>query len=117
MSFTFGLLVVLIFNNLGILKTKFVFAILLFLQISWLQAQDDLSEKMVSLKKLSIEELLNIEVVTASKSEQPVHEAPSTMSVVTSEQIVERGYEELDDAIRDIVGVDAVHASGGFPVI
>jgi len=91
--------------------------LLISLTATSLQAQKDSVYQVAILKRLSMEELMNIEVVTASKSGQPIHEAPSTMRVITAEQIQERGYEELDDAIRDIVGVDAVHASGGFPVI
>lgn len=93
------------------------FVVIICFSASSLQAQKDSVYQVSILKRLSIEELMNIEVITASKSGQPIYEAPSTMRVITAEQIQERGYEELDDVIRDIVGVDAIHASGGFPVI
>jgi outer membrane receptor for ferrienterochelin and colicins len=70
-----------------------------------------------NLEKLSLEELMNVEVVTASGSKQKIAEAPSTMIVITSAQIIERGYEELDDALRDIPGLDLAHLSVQFPTI
>lgn len=82
-----------------------------------LQAQEDSVYQISTLKRLSIEELLNIEVVTASRIGQKLSEAPATMLVITSQQIEERGYEELDDALRDIAGIDLIHVSGGFPSI
>ncbi|MES2398157.1 MAG: TonB-dependent receptor plug domain-containing protein [Bacteroidota bacterium] len=65
-----------------------------------------------NLKKLSLEELMNIEVITASGSKQKISEAPSTMLVITAKQIEERGYVKLDDVLRDIPGVDLIHTYG-----
>lgn len=81
------------------------------------QAQEDSVHKAANLSELSLEELMNIKVVTASGSEQTIGEAPSTMMVITAKQIAERGYEELDDALRDIPGLDLIHISGTYPVI
>jgi outer membrane receptor protein involved in Fe transport len=71
--------------------------------------------KISTLKELSLEELMNIKVITASGTEQTITEAPSTMLVITAQQIQERGYEQLDDVLRDIPGVDLMHTYGRAP--
>lgn len=69
------------------------------------------------LKKLSLEDLMNVKVVTSTGNEQKIIEAPSTMIVITDQLIKERGYEELDDALRDIPGIDFIHVLGAYPTI
>ena len=97
------------------MKTTIPFTILLSLSSFFLQAQHDTAQKISNLSELSLEELMNIKVVTASGTEQKISEAPSTMLVVTSSQIAERGYQQLDDVLRDIAGVDLVHIYGRAP--
>ena len=82
-----------------------------------MQAQGDSTHQATTLSELSLEELMNVKVITASGSAQSIGEAPSTMMVITAKQIAERGYEELDDALRDIPGLDLIHTSGTYPVI
>src|SRR5438105_2604136 len=96
---------------------KTFITILLFLIPCLLNAQRDSLQTMAKLSTFSLEELMSIKVITASKYEQKINEAPSTMLVITAKQIEERGYEELDDALRDIPGMDLQHVSGAFPVI
>jgi outer membrane cobalamin receptor len=55
--------------------------------------------------KMSIEELMNIEVVTASKKPQRLGEVPATVHVITAEQIKERGYFTLEEALSDLPGI------------
>ncbi len=86
------------------------------LMSNWAFAQtQDTILTLDNLKELSLEELMNIMVVTASGKEQKISEAPSTMRVITAQQIQERGYEKLEDVLRDIVGVDLVHVYGHAP--
>lgn len=49
-------------------------------------------------------------VVTASTRAQSVAEAPASISVVTSEQLEDKAYVDLFDAVRDVEGVSV---SGG----
>ena len=51
-------------------------------------------------ESISLEELMNIPVYGASKYEQKVTEAPSSVSIVTSRDIVKYGYRTLADIIR-----------------
>ncbi|HXH18954.1 MAG TPA: TonB-dependent receptor [Chitinophagales bacterium] len=82
-----------------------------------MNAQNDTVPKVSSLSELTLEELMNIEVVTASKIGQKLSEAPSTMIVITARQIEERGYEQLEDVLRDIPGVDLIHVHGAIPTV
>jgi len=59
------------------------------------------------LTKLSIEELMKIEVATvygASKYEQKVIEAPSSVSVITADEIKKYGYRTLAEILRNARG-------------
>ncbi|HET6228340.1 MAG TPA: TonB-dependent receptor [Bacteroidia bacterium] len=84
-----------------------------------LLAQEDSSENAKSLVDYSIEELMNVKVVSASAavSGHRLIEAPSTMLIITAEQIEERGYEELGDALRDVPGIDFIHLNGYAPTL
>ena len=78
-------------------------------------AQNDTVPKALKLSELSLEALMNINVITATGTEQKISEAPSTMNVITAKQIEERGYEQLEDALRDIPGIDFIHLNGYAP--
>lgn len=58
------------------------------------------------LRNLSLEELMEVPIVTASKHEETIDSTPSTIIVVTKEQISHRNYTNLIDLIRDLPGVD-----------
>lgn len=88
------------------------FVIIFYCSPYLLPAQNDSLIKLDQLNRLSLEELMNIEVVTASGVKQKIREAPSTMRVITSQEIQERGYEQLDDVLRDIAGVDLIRFYG-----
>jgi outer membrane receptor for ferrienterochelin and colicins len=82
----------------------------------FLWAQKD-STSMDTLLQLSLEQLMDIKVVTASGFPQTAAEAPSTITVITAKQIAERGYEQLEDALRDIPGIDMIHLNGYAPTL
>ena len=54
---------------------------------------------------LSLDQLQNIEVVTASRFTQKVSEAPSSVTVITAEEIEIHGYRTLADLLRSLRGV------------
>jgi outer membrane cobalamin receptor len=54
---------------------------------------------------MGLEELAGIEVTSASKRAEPVVRAPATVRVITDEQIRERGYLTLEDALADLPGM------------
>jgi len=61
-------------------------------------SQDDTSK----IDDLSLKELLNVNVSTASKTLQQLDQAPATVIVITREQIKLRGYQSLHDLIIDL---------------
>ena len=81
------------------------------------RAQVDSLARVDSLAQLSLEELMNIKVVTASGFMQSAQEAPATIRVITAQEIKDRGYEQLQDALRDIPGIDLIHINGYSPTL
>jgi outer membrane receptor for ferrienterochelin and colicins len=96
---------------------KSLFALVLLFTFSFSYAQNDTLGKAVKLAELSLDDLMNVKVVTASGFQQTAAEAPSTILVITAQQIKERGYEQLEDALRDVPGIDMVHLNGYAPTI
>lgn len=97
---------------------NFMLAACLFLLSPLLtHAQTDSMPGVARLLDLSLEELMSIKVVTASGYMQTTSEAPSTITVITARQIEERGYEQLEDALRDIPGIDMIHINGYAPTL
>ncbi|MBS3757777.1 MAG: TonB-dependent receptor [Desulfobacterales bacterium] len=54
---------------------------------------------------LSIEELAEVEVVTAGRQPQAISKAPAAMSVVTAEDIKQLGATQLSEALQMVVGI------------
>ena len=99
------------------MRNKIFVTVFLFLPSLLLKAQNDSSLAVNKLLGLSLEELMKIKVVTASGFLQTTAEAPSTITVITAQQIAERGYEQLQDALRDIPGIDMIHINGYAPTL
>ncbi len=58
--------------------------------------------------ELSLEDLMNIEIVSAVRQNQNITDAPSIVSVITENQIKERGYLSVDEALNSIAGLDVI---------
>jgi outer membrane receptor for ferrienterochelin and colicins len=99
------------------MKIKFFIIIVLTFTCFVLQAQTDTTKNVSKLSDLSLEELMNIQVISSTGYLQKTSEAPSTIQVITAKQITERGYEELSDALRDIPGIDMIHLNGYAPTL
>ena len=99
------------------MKTRIFPVLFFFLAPYVVKAQHDSTPNVSNLLNLSLEELMNIKVVTASGYLQTTSEAPSTITVITAQQIAERGYEQLEDALRDIPGIDMIHINGYAPTL
>ncbi len=68
---------------------------------------EDASAK--DLGEMSLEELLQVEVVTASKSAQKLSDAPATIYVFTDSMIAELGYRTLDQLLETIPEIEIQH--------
>jgi iron complex outermembrane receptor protein len=57
-----------------------------------------------SLTEISLEALMNVEVVSASKKPQKLSEAPASITVITAEEIKQYGWQTLADLLRSVRG-------------
>ena len=53
-----------------------------------------------ALKKLSLEELMNIEVTSVAKAPEPYGQAPAALDVITGDQILRSGASSIPEALR-----------------
>jgi len=105
------------YENYLSMRAKYIIVVQISILSFFAGAQEDSLLKLTLLQELSLEELMNVKVVTASGSAQEVSEAPSTIRVITAKQIEERGYTQLEDVLRDMEGVDLIHIGGYMPTI
>jgi iron complex outermembrane receptor protein len=75
-----------------------VLYLLLFCNNGW--AQDDTIVSPLDLKKLSLEDLMNIEVTSVSKRPQKLNEVSSAIQVITGEDIKRAGVKTLPEALK-----------------
>jgi iron complex outermembrane receptor protein len=69
-------------------------------------AQISPKEEAFELLDVSLEDLLNIGIVSASKKKQSVSDAPATAYVFSQEQIKTRGYTDLAELLEDVPEVE-----------
>ena len=98
------------------MRSSFFLALFFFIT-QGAKAQTDSVPEVNNLLNLSLEQLMNVKVVTATGYLQTATEAPSTITVITAQQIRERGYEQLEDALRDVPGIDLIHINGYAPTL
>lgn len=67
-------------------------------------AQERDTLKTEDVLKMSLADLMNVQVVTASRTEQSVKDVPASVQVITSEQIRDRAYFTLEEALSDLPG-------------
>ena len=60
---------------------------------------------------MSLSDILNIDITTASRSAESASTAPGTVVAIPRALIRERGYRNLSDVLRDLPGVDLHQAS------
>jgi len=82
-------------------SSKFSTPLALLLISSISQADNEV----IDITEVSLEQLLNIEVFTASKFNQKSSEAPSKVTVINSDAIREYGYRNLKDILNSISGL------------
>ncbi len=86
------------------LKYSIACLVILIAELKSGYAQTDLST-LTDNDTLSLKDLLNVKVTTASKNLQELEMAPATVVVVTKEQIKMRGYQSLLDVMYDLPDV------------
>ena len=88
-----------------------LFLMVIILPFSTPRARAD--EDFKDFAELDLEELLNTTVVSASKREQKLSEAPNAIYVITAEDIKHSGAVDIPDLFRMVPGVDVVNSYGG----
>jgi outer membrane receptor for ferrienterochelin and colicins len=73
-------------------------------------AQD--SVDLDQLLEMSLDELVNREIVSASNSTERLSDAPATVIVITAEEIEQRGYSDLVEMFNDLPGIDVAVTYG-----
>ncbi len=73
-------------------------------------SEDALSEE--DIFSLSLEELMDVRIVSASNVEESLSRAPATIIIVSAADIEERGYTEMYDVLNDLPGFDLSRAFG-----
>lgn len=61
------------------------------------------------LSSISLEDLLNIEVVSATRSESKLSESPVPMSVITAKEIAASGLDNIPDILARLAEIDVIH--------
>jgi outer membrane cobalamin receptor len=66
----------------------------------------------IDLFDLSLQELLNVEVTTASNRKEKLIESPATVIVINQQELLQRGYENLSEIFDHLPGMEIVKAFG-----
>ncbi len=97
---------------------RFIFSIrYIYFSAGVANAQEDSLSSLDDYLNLSLDQLMDVKVVTSTGQLKEAGAAPSTITVITAEQIAHRGYEQLEDALRDIPGIDMIHINGYAPTL
>ncbi len=91
------------------MKKLLLIFITLLVSLSYLYTQD-----LDSLWDMSIEELMDLEVSGVSRYKQNISDVPNSIQVINMQQILDRGYQDLSDVLKDVVGFDIVSNAGQF---
>ncbi|WP_202841644.1 TonB-dependent receptor plug domain-containing protein [Luteimonas saliphila] len=81
-------------------RSRLVAALLLCVAAAGLHAQDA-----PDLSTMSLEDLLDVEIVTASRFEQSISHAPSAVQVISADDIRTRGWRTLAEALASLPGL------------
>lgn len=69
-------------------------------------------DKKNDIMDMTLEELLNVKIISASKFEESIRQTPATMLVITRKDIEDRGYNSLTDIFYDLPGFDIIVSHG-----
>ncbi len=87
---------------LKILRRLNIVAGLIFITVMSAHASNELQD----ILDMNLNQLMDQEVITASKTLQRISEAPGTIIVITNDEIKERGYFNLVDLLEDLPSID-----------
>jgi len=91
--------------NIKLKKLFVLLVILITISVSTSKSQTNDSIQFEYLLDLTLEELLELKVVSAGKTAQTINESPAIISVITAEQIQLRGYTNLAMLLNSLPGI------------
>lgn len=89
----------------GLSSAILVQTLVLFVALSHVSDSAWAAHAVVDLTDFSLEELMRLEVYSASKFQQKASDAPSAVTIITAQEIKVRGYRNLTDILRSFPGV------------
>jgi outer membrane receptor protein involved in Fe transport len=75
------------------------------------------AQELESYFKMSIEELMNVEVVSATKTRIRISEAPSTIVSITGKEIEEMGVRTLSDVLKMMTSIQILNRRNGRDMV
>ncbi len=78
--------------------------VMLYGSIDYVSSQVDTTK--IPYLEMSLEDLLNIKVISASKMVEKSSDAPATIHLITEDQIKTRGYTNLEEVLEDIPEIE-----------
>ena len=75
------------------------------------------AQELESYFEMSVEELMNVEVVSATKTRIRISEAPSTIVSITGEEIEEMGARTLSDVLKMMTGIQILNRRNGRDMV
>ena len=92
-------------SAIRVMRTFFSVLVLLSVGVSLFAEENNKTLRVNDLFQISLDELMNVQVISATGTKQNIKEAPSVMTVITAKQIRERGYQSIAEAIRTVPGL------------
>ncbi len=83
--------------------------VLYFLSVMFSHAEDSSDKDFMS---LSLEQLLHVQVVSSNGIEETLVDSPAAMLVLTEQEILQRGYNNLTEILVDLPGFDVINTGG-----
>jgi outer membrane receptor protein involved in Fe transport len=98
------------------MKRVIIINLVLILGFTWstVIAQEQATLKTEDLFQMSLEEFLNVSIVTSSKMEEKILETPATVNVITEEEIKTLNFNTLEQLLEYSVGMSSVNGEGNF---
>lgn len=98
-------------------KSISVLIIFLFFNIRCVSQTDTTLQSNNYLLDLTIEQLMQTKVVTASGQEESLLDAAASMVIITANDIRKRGYTDLSEVLYDLPGFDVMSTNGSGGVV
>lgn len=91
--------------------TTIFFCLYTTFSVSTIYAVEDYSNGIKYLSRLSLEELMNLKITTATKNEQIINDAPSSVTIFSRKELINMGVTSLEQVMNYVPGFQATRES------